>query len=109
MHHRVDAEGPHELADQAVAEVGADEVGAVEVVGGLANVDADDLLDHGVRLEPLGELVAPEAADPGDEDPLAAHGADGTSGLSRPRPEFGVSARAVSCNQHVAPICGALR
>ncbi len=48
-----------------------DELGAFELPGRIAGVDADDRLDFGERLERLGEAAAPVAGEAGDQHPAA--------------------------------------
>ena len=48
VHDGVDADRPHELADERVPDVQLQIIGAAEVVARLANVDADDLRHVGV-------------------------------------------------------------
>jgi hypothetical protein len=67
---RVDLGGLDDPGDQRVADVGPDELGALEVEVGLLQVDADDRLDIGVGLEPLGEPATEVAGDAGDQDAL---------------------------------------
>ncbi len=74
VHDRVDPGCREQAREQRAADVGLDEVGAPEVVGRGARVDAGDVLDRGVALEPAGELGAPMTRDPGDRDPPARLG-----------------------------------
>ena len=48
-----------------------DELGALELAGRIAGVDADDRLDLGERLERLSEPAAPVARQAGDQNPAA--------------------------------------
>src|SRR5689334_12808933 len=65
--HGVHPDGAHELADQRVADVELQVVGAAEVVPRLADVDADDFGDVWVFDQALHYERAPPARDPGDE------------------------------------------
>src|SRR5581483_6257297 len=64
----VDADGAHELADERVADVELEVVGAPEVVSRLTDVDADDLGDVGILDQALDEQRAPPPSHAGDED-----------------------------------------
>src|SRR3954453_9911350 len=59
VYDRVDADRTHQLADQRVADVELQVIGAPEVVAGLADVDADDLGDARVIHQALNEQCAP--------------------------------------------------
>ena len=54
------------------ADVGLDELGALELAGRRLGVDPGDELDRGIALEPPRELGRPVIGDPGDRDALAA-------------------------------------
>ena len=60
-----------QLADHRVADVGVDEVGALERGPRRARVEARDVLDLRVALEPARELGAEVGRDAGDQDPAA--------------------------------------
>ena len=60
------------LRDHRVADVGLDEVGALERAARRPRVEARDVLDRRVGLEPAGQLGAEVARDAGDEDPPGA-------------------------------------
>ena len=68
VHDGVDADRAHELADQRVADVELQVVGAPQVVARLADVDADDLGDVGILDEPLHDQRAPPSRHAGDEN-----------------------------------------
>ena len=55
----VDLGGPHDPPDQAVLVRDPDELGAVQLAGGVLGIDADDRLHVGIALERLGEPPAP--------------------------------------------------
>ena len=73
MDNRVDLGGLQDFDDERVADVGADELGALELDGGLLEIDADDRLDAGVLLEALSETTSQEAGDPRYQDALSGH------------------------------------
>ena len=66
--HRVDPRRPHDPLDQRVLVGDLDELGALELAGRVARVDADDRLDLGEGLERLGEPPAPVAGEARDQD-----------------------------------------
>ena len=58
MDERVCLHGLHELEDERVSDVGPDEFRSLQVDLGLLHVDAADVLDVVVRLEPLRQPIA---------------------------------------------------
>ena len=61
----------HQPGEHGAADVGLEELGALEVDGGGGRVDADDALDAGLALQPQGQLGPPVATDAGDQDAAA--------------------------------------
>src|SRR3954449_7617934 len=68
---RVDARRRDQLRDHRVADVGLDELGALERGARLSRVEPGDVLDVRVLLEPPRQLGAEVAGDARDEDAAA--------------------------------------
>ena len=86
MHHGVDADRAHQLADQRMADVELQEIRTPKVVVRLAGVDADHLGHLGLGDQALHQQRSPPAGHAGDQDPpLAGHAPPSLS--SGPLPE----------------------
>ena len=73
VHDRVDPARAISGRDARVADVGLDQLGALERAARPARVEPDDRLDLGVALEPGGEERPEVAPHAGDQHPAAGH------------------------------------
>jgi uridine phosphorylase len=85
----VGARGRQQAREQRAADIRLDEVGALQVGGGRPRVDARQVLDVGLALEPAGDLRSPGARDSGDHHPAAGWHALTLSLRFRGRPRCG--------------------